>query len=153
MTGRDDLDELHALAASISENTHGWRAHRKVRAQAASERRLEAAMVAPVKRRRSHRWIAAIGVCVVVVCAVLLVTTYHPAKPAPAPSRTAGTVKRETPEARIGHQAGVELASQGRLPNEFACQGWYDDRSLGSVPQQRSASWVAGYLAACSDVN
>lgn len=150
MTGRTDLDELHALAASISENTDGWRAHRKVRANAAAQRRLEAEMVAPVKRRRSHRWIASAAVGVVALCAVLLVVTHHPAAPAQAPTRTAEIVKHESPEARIGHQAGIAIAQQGRLPNEFACQAWYDDQSLGNVPQQRSATWVAGYLAACS---
>jgi hypothetical protein len=152
MTGRNDLDELHALAASIAEETHGWRAHRRVRAQAAEQRRVEAAMVAPVKRRRSHRWIAAGAVGVAVLCAALVVVMHHPAKPATPPGRTADVGKQESSQVRLGHQAGIAISSQGRLPNEFACQGWYDAQSLASVPQQRALAWVTGYLAACSDV-
>lgn len=58
----------------------------------------------------------------------------------------------ESSQARIGHQAGVAIESQGRLPNEFACRGWYDDQSLARLPQQRTPAWITGYLAACSNV-
>lgn len=151
MTGRSELDELHALAASISHEAKGWRAHRRQRSQAAARRRAEAEMAAPIKRRKRHRLLAGLMVGVVAVTAAVLVITHKPAPPAPAPQRTSVVVRHLPAAVRAGRTAGIQLASQGRTPNIFACQNAYAAGGLGDVPAQQTATWRADYLAACAD--
>jgi cytochrome c-type biogenesis protein CcmH/NrfG len=151
MTGRNDLDELQALAASIAEDTHGWRAHRRGRAHAAARRRLEAEMVAPVKRRRRHRWLAAGTVALVAVVATFLVVTHKPSQPAPAQKRTIVTVRHMPSQVRVGQDAAIALHQLGRDANVFACEGWYESQHLASVPSQAASTWRAGYLQACAE--
>lgn len=150
MTGRDDLNELHALAESIAEEAHGWRAHRRTRSYAAARRRLEAEMVAPVKRRRRHRWVAVGFVAVIVVVAVLFVVTHKPSKPAPAQQRTLVTVRHLPPEVRLGQDAAIALHKLGRSANIFSCEAWYETQQLAQVPAQATSTWRAGYLNACA---
>jgi hypothetical protein len=150
MTGRDDLEELHALAASISEDAHGWRAQRRQRARTAVLARVEADAVAPIKRRKRHRWVAAAAVGVVAITAAVLVISHRPGPPAARPHRTILTERHLPGDVRVGHQAALQLSSQGRGINVFACEGLYDSERMAEVAGQQSATWRAGYLAACS---
>jgi len=150
MTGRDDLNELHALAASISEDAHGWRAHRRQRALSAAQARIEAEAIAPVKRRKRHRWVAGAVVGVLALTAVVLVVTHKPARPASQPKRTIVTARHVPPPVRAGQAAAIQLADQGLTANIFACQSWYESQQLGDVPGQQTAAWRAGYLSACA---
>jgi hypothetical protein len=150
MSGRDDLEELHALAASISEDAHGWRAHRRQRAHATAQARAQAELIAPINRRKRHRWIAGSVVGVLVVVGAALVITHQPAAPAAKPSLTIVTVRHEPADVRVGQTAAVELTAQGRSANVFACEGLYDSEQMGSIPGQEGLAWRAGYLAACS---
>lgn len=151
MTGRDDLDELHALAASIADEAHGWRAHRRKRAHDAAQARVEAEMVAPIRRRRLHRWIAGAAVVVVVLVAAGYLVTHRAGRPATAPTRDVVAARHAPSEVKAGQAAAVQLQSLGRLPNLFSCQGWYDEQRLAAVPGQATSAWRAGYLRACAD--
>jgi hypothetical protein len=146
---RDDLNELHALAASISEERHGWRAHRRARAEAAARRRAEAEAKAPGRRRRRHRWIAGVAVAVVAIAGTVLIVVHLPGKPAPKPKRTVVHVHNLPTSVRVGQNAAARLSQQGLPPNIFACQGLYESEHMAAVPGQQGAAWRADYLQAC----
>jgi hypothetical protein len=148
---RDDLDELQALAASISEESTGWRERRRHRAITAAQARTEAVLVAPVKRRRKHRWIAAAIVASLVIAGGVVGLFFLPTKTAAPAATPPAPVSRQAPTyVKAGRQGASELSSQGQIPNEFACQRLYGTEQLASVPGQQTAQWQAGYVATCS---
>jgi hypothetical protein len=147
---RDDLNELQALAASISEEAHGWRAHRRQRAVAHAQKRAAEEIEAPGRRRRRHRLIASASVGVIAVAATVLVVTHHPSQPAPAPKRTIVTVRHLPAPVRAGQEAALQLTQQGRIPNIFACQSLYESQRLAAVPGQQGGGWRMDYLDACA---
>jgi hypothetical protein len=150
MTGRDDLDELQALAASISEETQGWRAHRRQRAVAAAQARNEAVLVAPVKRRKKHRWIAASVVSVIVLIGAGLAVVFWP-NPSKTPRLHVAPQVKTASYVRIGRRAAAEIVAQGRIANLFSCESIFDTERLGFALHHQSAAWRTGYLTACSN--
>jgi hypothetical protein len=146
---RDDLEELHALAASISDDRRGWRAHRREKAEAAARRRLQAEMLKPIKRRRQHRWVAGAVVALLVSAGVVLIVIHLPGRSAPAPKRTILQVNHLSAAERAGQNAAVHLVQLGQPPNVFACQQLYDTQHMGSVFGQQGQAWHDDYLNAC----
>ncbi|MBV9487287.1 MAG: hypothetical protein JO246_14665 [Frankiaceae bacterium] len=146
---REDLEELHALAASISAEHRGWRAHRRARADEAARRRAEAEALAPIKRRRRHRWVAFVAVALIAAVGGVLIVMHLPGKPAPKPKRTVVHVHHLPSSTRVGQYAATRLAQQGVPPNVFACQGLYESEQMATVPGQQGAQWRADYLQAC----
>jgi hypothetical protein len=148
MSGRDDLDELHALAASISEDAKGWRAHRRQRAHTAAQAKVEAELVAPVKRRNRHRLVAAGVLGVIVLVGIGLIVVFWP-KAHVAPHHRAVVTTITSPEVLAGRQAALQIASQGRIPDVFSCEGMYASAGSAASSASHSAAWRAGYLQAC----
>jgi hypothetical protein len=107
-------------------------------------------MVAPVKRRKRHRWIAVAGVVAVAVVAMVVVVIHRPGSPAPAQHHARAA--RDVPaQVRVGHAAATALHQLGRTANVFSCQSWYEWQQLAAVPAQRTTTWHAGYLQACAE--
>jgi hypothetical protein len=153
MTGRDDLGELHALAAEISDDAHGWRAHRRHRALERAEKRSFEASVAPVMRRKRHRAVA--GAVVVLVAAALVGagleihrSSHHHAPPTKSVTQVPGY---QLADIRAGRQAAQELSSQGRIANVFSCEAWFDAHHLVVASGQSMSGFHAGFLHACTN--
>jgi hypothetical protein len=153
MTGRDDLDELHSLAASISEDAHGIRQRRRRRSVERAQARALEDLTAPVKHRFRRRVILAaallvlvLGVVTVAVVRQQLVQPRTPPRPAP---RTA--TRTLPPYEQTGRQAAADIARQGRSADVFSCQAWYDQHDLAATPADQAAAWHAGFITACTD--
>jgi hypothetical protein len=149
---RDDLDELHALAASISDEAHGWRAHRRQRAAAHAQARAEEERIAPGRRHRRHQRIAFGLIGLFAAGAAAFVLTHRPGHAAPPPKRTIITIHHQPRPVQVGQAAAVQLGLQGRTADIFACQLYYDSQHLAAVPGQDTQAWRADYLAACSTI-
>lgn len=153
MTGRDDLGELQALAAEISDEAHGWRAHRRHRALDRAEKRLREQAAAPLKRRKRHRMLAG---AVVGVIAIGLVgagveihrSTHHHTPPAKSVKNVPG---HQLADIRAGRQAAQDLSSQGRAANVFSCEAWFDTHNVVVGPGQSWSGFHAGFLHACTN--
>jgi hypothetical protein len=154
MTGRDDLGELHALAAAISEDAHGKRKQRHERAELRAQRRIEAELLHPGRRRRRHRIVA--GSVVFVVAIGLLVAGVqihhhahsHRAQLAPV-SETVPAI--QLPDVRAGRQAAADIASQGRATDVFSCQQWFDSHGFGTDPTTSALGWHAEFMKVCTN--
>jgi hypothetical protein len=150
LTARDDLDELQALAESISEHASTWRERRQQRHHAAATARLEARLAAPVRRRVRHRRLTAAAVAVVLLVTAGVLFAMRPSGAPPPPRRHAPLAANTPDDVVVGRAAARELLSRGLAPSVFSCQSLYDTDGLGTVPGQQGGTWRAGYLAACS---
>jgi hypothetical protein len=154
MTGRDDLRELHELAAAISDDAHGKRAQRRARALLREQRRAEAELLAPGRRRRQHRLIAGAVVGAVAIglgiAGVQVHNDAHHHRPRLA--SVAETVPAyQLASVRAGRQAAADIAAQGRAADLFSCQQWFDSHGLASQLATLPPGWHDEFIKACTN--
>jgi hypothetical protein len=153
MTGRDDLDELKALAAAISDDKHGWRAHRRHRAIDRAERRLREEAAKPLKRRKRHRAIAGAFVALVAVGLAgagveVYRSSHHHTPPAKSVQNVPG---HQLADIQAGRQASQDIAAAGMLANVFSCESWFESHHIVVAPGQSWNGFHAGFLHACTN--
>jgi hypothetical protein len=152
MTGRDDLDELQVLAATISDDARGWRRHRRERVALRREGRTLAELTAPARRRKKHRIVAAVGVVAIaagLVVAGLQIRHHARSHPPHLPS-VSGTVPGSgLPDVRAGRQAAADINAEGRVTDVFSCQQWFDSQGYDSDVLAVAAGWHEGFMRVC----
>jgi hypothetical protein len=152
MTGRSELDELNALAESISADAKGWRERRRDRISEHRSRRFLAESQAPRLRRWRHRLMAIGALLVVGIGFGTWGVISHQENKVPhttPPTPVTSVPGYSLPFVKAGRVAAKGLASKGLAPNEFACEGWYESNQLGNLPGQAGPTWHAAFLHYC----
>jgi hypothetical protein len=152
MTGRSELDELNALAESISADAKGWRERRRERSAEHRERRFHSESQAPRLRRWRHRLFAITAVLLIGVGFGTWGVISHQENKVPkaAPPKPVTSVPGYSlPYVKAGRVAAEKLTSQGLTLNEFDCEGWYETNRLGDVAGQAGPVWHEGFMRSC----
>ena len=148
MPARDDLEELHALAATIADDVSEYRQQRKERTDDLIRSRTETVMTAPVRRRRRHRGVAAASVGVLVLGAgIALAVVGQSQHQPPAHHPVTNQPEAGTPQAG-GYAAGQSLTSAGRSADVFACLAAASTATRAAPPNE-AASIRSAYISAC----
>jgi hypothetical protein len=153
MTTRPELEELNALAASISAEATGWRERRRRWSAAHRERRFLAESLAPGRRRRRHRMMAAAAVIAIGVGFGAWGVVSHYANQVPkakAIKPVTATHGYDLPWVSAGRHAAQGLAAQGRAANPYSCQSWYDANHFSFVGGETGDPWHDGFIRACA---
>jgi hypothetical protein len=152
MTGRSEIDELQALAESISAEAKGWRAHRRRKTLEHRDRQFEVVSQAPRRRRWRHRLVA-IGVVLVIAIGFgtwgIVAHQENKVPKAVPPKPVTSVPGYSLPYVKAGRLAAETLAGQGRSPNQFDCEAYYESNELGATSGQAASLWHDGFMHSC----
>jgi hypothetical protein len=119
-----------------------------------AQRRAEAELFAPTKRRYRHRVIA--GAVILVVAVGLSVAGVqvheHAHRHGPRLASVAETVPAyQLPSVRAGRQAAADIAAQGRTTDLFSCQQWFISHGLASNAPEVTQGWHDEFMKVCTN--
>lgn len=152
MTGRSELDELNALAESISADAKSWRERRRDRHAEARERRFRAEGQAPRVRRWRHRLITIAALALIGIGFATWGVISHQENKVPhtAPPKPVTSIPGYSLSyVKAGRNAARSLAVQGLSPNTFDCEGWYETNKLDTIDGQAGPVWHQGFMRSC----